>query len=160
MVNNSLINKYPKVALDIAESPKAAMILLPKEKTFEITKSDASNIFGQGAERVKYIDSQSKGTIEILVKPNGTASVLGLEVPEKFRGLGIGQSLQAKAMQDFAEMQGQVSSKAAATTAYRLGRRPPFQPNATLKDVYNLIDENSSVNLVSPKMQTRFQQEQ
>ena len=130
------------------------------DKPFEIIKSDASQIFGRGAERVKYTDPHSKGTIEMLVKPDGTASVLGLEVPEKFRGLGIGKSLQAKAMQDFTEMQGQVSSKAAATTAYKLGRRPPFQPNATLNDVFKLMDENSSVNLVSPKMQSRFQQEQ
>ena len=130
------------------------------DKPFEVTKKDASEIFGKGAERIKYTDPHSKGTIEMLVKPDGTASVLGLEVPEKFRGLGIGQSLQAKAMQDFTEMQGQVSSKAAATTAYKLGRRPPFQPNATLKDVFKLMDENSSVNLVSPKMQARFKQEQ
>ncbi|MEN9901078.1 MAG: hypothetical protein RLZZ152_2122 [Pseudomonadota bacterium] len=131
-----------------------------KTPVFEITKMDASQIFGKGAERVKYTDPHSKGTIEVLVRPDGTASVLGLEVPEKFRGLGIGQSLQAKAMQDFTEMQGQVSSKAAATTAYKLGRRPPFQPHATLNDVFKLMDENSSVNLVSPKMQTLFQQEQ
>lgn len=233
MISKTLTNKYPKVALDIAESPKAidlskivvpqelrnqglgssvmqdlidyadstgkqvrlspssdfggsptrlnkfykefgfidnrgrnkdfttreTMIRSPEEKSFEITKKDASDVFGQGAERVKYLDPKSKGTIEVLVKPDGTASVLGLEVPEKFRGLGVGQSLQNKAMQDFTELQGQVSSKAAATTAYKLGRRPPFNPNATLQDVYKLMDENSSVNLVTPKMQTRFQQE-
>jgi predicted GNAT family acetyltransferase len=139
---------------------RETMIRSPEEKSFEVTRKDASEIFGQGAERVKYLDPKSNGTIEVLVKPDGTASVLGLEVPEKFRGLGIGQSLQNKAMKDFSELQGQVSSKAAATTAYKLGRRPPFQPNATLQDVYKLMDENSSVNLVSPKMQTRFQQEQ
>jgi len=233
MISKTLANKYPNVALDIAESPKAidlsrivvpqelrnqglgssvmqdlidyadstgkqvrlspssdfggsptrlnkfykqfgfidnrgrnkdfttreTMIRSPEEKSFEVTRKDASDIFGQGAERVKYLDPKSNGTIEVLVKPDGTASVLGLEVPEKFRGLGIGQSLQNKAMKDFSELQGQVSSKAAATTAYKLGRRPPFQPNATLQDVYKLMDENSSVNLVSPKMQTRFQQE-
>jgi hypothetical protein len=46
--------------------------------------------------------------------------------------------------------------KAAAKTAYRLGRRPPNQPNASLDDVFKLMDENSSVNLVSPKMQQTF----
>jgi ribosomal protein S18 acetylase RimI-like enzyme len=140
-------------------STRETMIRSPEEKTFEITKRDASDIFGQGAERVKYIDPQSQGTIEVLVKPDGTASVLGLEVPEKFRGLGIGQSLQNKAMKDFAELQGQVSSKAAATTAYKLGRRPPFNPSASLQDVFKIMDENSSVNMVTPKMQKRFQQE-
>ena len=53
-------------------------------------------------------------------------------------------------------MQGQVSSKAAAKTAFDLGRRPVNNPNATLNDVFKAIDEFSSVNLVSPKMQERF----
>jgi hypothetical protein len=72
------------------------------------------------------------------------------------RGQGIGQSLQSQVMQDFPEMMGQVSSKAAAKTAYRLGRRPPNAPDATLDDVYKIMDEYSSVNLVSPEMQKRF----
>jgi hypothetical protein len=84
---------------------------------------------------------------------------LGLEVPETARGKGIGQSLQAQVMQDFPEMMGQVSSKAAGKTAYRLGRRPPNEPNASLDDVYKIMDENSSVNLVSPEMQKRFMPE-
>jgi len=50
-------------------------------------------------------------------------------------------------------MGGQVSSKAAATTAYRLGRRPYGQPDATLEDVFRMIDEDSSVNLISPAAQ-------
>jgi len=89
-------------------------------------------------------------------RPDNTASVLGLEVPEAFRGKGIGESLQSQVMQDFPAMMGQVSSKAAAKTAYRLGRRPPNQPNASLDDVFKIMDENSSVNLVSPKMQQTF----
>jgi hypothetical protein len=74
-------------------------------------------------------------------------------VPEKFRGQKIGESLQAQVMQDFPVLQGQVSSRAAAKTAYRLGRRPPGQPEASLDDVYKIMDEYSSVNLVSPTMQ-------
>jgi hypothetical protein len=53
-------------------------------------------------------------------------------------------------------MQGQVSSKAAATNAYKLGRRPPNMPDATLDDVYRMIDEDSSVNMISPQMQQRI----
>jgi hypothetical protein len=127
-------------------------------RPFETTTSDASEIFGQGAKRVKYIDPNSGGVIDVLQKPDGTASVLGLEVPEAMRGQGIGQSLQSQVMQDFPEMMGQVSSKAAAKTAYRLGRRPPNAPDATLDDVYKIMDEYSSVNLVSPEMQKRFMQ--
>ena len=129
----------------------------PAALAFEVTKRDASDIFGAGAERVKYTDPASGSTIEVLVKPDGSASVLNLEVPEGSRGKGIGKNLQAKVLNDYPVMQGQVSSKAAATTAYKLGRRPPGQPKATLKNVFDIIDENSSVNMVSPDMQARFE---
>jgi predicted GNAT family acetyltransferase len=123
---------------------------------FDIVKRDASEIFGEGAQRIRYIDPKSNGQIEVLARQDGTASVLSLEVPEKFRGQKIGESLQKQVLQDFPDMQGQVSSKAAATTAYRLGRRPVDMPNATLKDVHKMIDEDSSVNLISPQMQERI----
>jgi hypothetical protein len=126
---------------------------------FDVVKRDASDIFGSGSQRIKYIDPKSGGMIDVLQRPDGTASVLGLEVPEAMRGQGIGQSLQSQVMQDFPEMMGQVSSRAAAKTAYRLGRRPPNAPDATLDDVYRVMDENSSVNLVSPEMQKRFMPE-
>jgi len=131
-------------------------LLEPQPKNFETSVSDASQIFGEGAKRIKYTDPNSGGMIDVLQRPDGTASVLGLEVPEAMRGQGIGQSLQSQVMQDFPEMMGQVSSKAAAKTAYRLGRRPPNEPEATLDDVYKIMDEYSSVNLVSPDMQKRF----
>ena len=123
---------------------------------FNVASKDASEIFGSGATRFKYTEPQSGGSMEILARPDGSASVLSLEVPEKFRGMKIGESLQSQAMQDFPVLQGQVSSKAAAKTAYRLGRRPPNEPNATLDDVYKIMDEYSSVNLVSPQMQRSF----
>ena len=91
-----------------------------------------------------------------MARKDGTASVLSLEVPEKFRGQKIGESLQKQVLQDFPDMQGQVSSKAAATTAYRLGRRPVDMPDATLKNVHKMIDEDSSVNMISPQMQQRI----
>jgi hypothetical protein len=120
---------------------------------FNVASRDASEIFGAGAARVRYTEPNSGGSIEVLRKPDGSASVLSLEVPEPFRGQKIGESLQSQAMQDFPVLQGQVSSRAAAKTAYRLGRRPPGQPNASLDDVYKIMDEYSSVNLVSPTMQ-------
>lgn len=120
---------------------------------FNVTRKDASNIFGEGSERVRYTDAKSGGTMEVVVRPDGSASVLELEVPEASRGQGIGQALQQRVMQDFPVMGGQVSSKAAAKTAYRLGRRPYGQPDATLEDVFRMIDEDSSVNLISPQAQ-------
>ena len=53
-------------------------------------------------------------------------------------------------------MGGQVSSKAAATTAHRLGRRPPKNPDASLEDVFKVMDEQSSANMVSPQLQALF----
>ena len=125
---------------------------------FNVVKRDASDIFGAGAERVRYIEPKSGGSIEVLSKPDGSASILSLEVPEKFRGKKIGESLQAQVMQDFPEFGGQFSSKAAAKGAYRLGLRPLSQPNATFDDVLKMIDEDSSVNMVTPQMQSRFTQ--
>jgi hypothetical protein len=123
---------------------------------FDVVKRDASDIFGEGAQRIRYTDPKSGGAIDVLSRPDGTASVLGLEVPEKFRGKKIGESLQKQVLEDFPDMQGQVSSKAAATTAYRIGRRPVDMPDATLKDVHKMIDEDSSVNMISPQMQQRI----
>ena len=123
---------------------------------FDVTRKDASGIFGEGSERVRYTDPKSKSTMEVVVRPDGSASVLDLVVPDESRGKGLGQNLQAQVMKDFPMMGGQVSSKAAATTAYRLGRRPVGQPNATLDDVFAAIDDMSSVNLVSPDMQKKL----
>jgi ribosomal protein S18 acetylase RimI-like enzyme len=138
---------FDDVEMAMREAPSTSL---------DVTRRDASNIFGEGSERVRYTDPQSGGTIEVVVRPDGSASVLDLEVPGEFRGQGIGQRLQERVMQDFPMMGGQVSSKAAATTAYRLGRRPPGQPDATLDEVFAMIDDMSSVNLVSPEMQARF----
>lgn len=144
---------FDEVARAMQEAPPASA---PKAAPLDVSRRDASNIFGEGSERVRYTDPQSGGTIEVVVRPDGSASVLELEVPEASRGQGIGQTLQERVMQDFPVMGGQVSSKAAATTAYRLGRRPPGKPNATLEEVFADIDEMSSVNMVSPAMQERL----
>jgi predicted GNAT family acetyltransferase len=134
-------------------------IMRAADDGFDVSRRDASNIFGEGSERVRYTDPNSGGTIEVAVRPDGGASVLELDVPEAFRGKGIGQSLQQRVMEDFPKMGGQVSSKAAAKTAYRLGRRPYGQPDATLDDVFAAIDDMSSTNLVSPQMQPNPAQE-
>jgi len=139
--------------------PKTVKILEKNDipvPNFDVVKTNASEIFGKGAERVRYTDPKSGGFIDVLSKPDGTASVMGLEVPKEFRGTGIGKELQSKVLSDFPVMGGQVSSKAAATNAYKLGRRPVGKPNATLEDVLKTIDEDSSVNLVSTEMQKMF----
>jgi predicted GNAT family acetyltransferase len=157
MASGAWINSpYGHQAMQAGSGFAGTIIGKPLDNVFNIVKKDASDIFGAGAEKIRYIDPKSGGTIEILSKPDKSASVLSLEVPEQFRGKKIGESLQARVLQDFPEMQGQVSSKAAAKTAYRLGRRPVGQPNATLDDVFKTIDQDSSVNLVSPEMQKRF----
>ncbi len=109
-----------------------------------------SDTFGEGAKSVTYTDPDSGGFIEVVQRKDGPTSVLALEVPEQFRGSGIGQELQAAAMADNPMLQGQVSSKAAAVGAYRLGRRPVGKPDATLKEVFSIIDEQSSVLMKRP----------
>ena len=122
-------------------------------KGFEAISSDAADIFGVGAKKVVYKDPYSGGLMQVLTRPGQPASVLGLEVPENFRNQGIAGRLQGQALKDFPNMQGQVSSKAAAKSAYKLGRRPVGRPDASLDDVLKAIDEDSSVNLVSPARQ-------
>lgn len=116
---------------------------------------DGSEIFGNGALIHRYTHPETGGYIDVLQRPQGPASVLGLEVPEEHRGKGIGQMLQAEALERHPALMGQVSSKAAATTAYRLGRRPYGAPDATLDDVFSTIDSDSSVNMLSPQAQPK-----
>ena len=138
----------PAIA-SVLKGPRALQKVLDLSRKVE----DASDIFGEGAKRVRLTDKETGGTIELLERQDGSASVIELQVPEEFRGQGVGEALQAKALAEYPNMQGQVSSKAAATTAYRLGRRPYGNPDATLDDVFAQIDEMSSVNLISPERQ-------
>lgn len=138
----------PAIA-SVLKAPRALQKVLDLSRRVE----DASDIFGEGAKRVRLTDKETGGTIELLERQDGSASVIELQVPEEFRGQGVGEALQAKALAEYPNMQGQVSSKAAATTAYRLGRRPYGNPDATLDDVFAQIDEMSSVNLISPERQ-------
>ena len=151
---DQLANEY----LDMASTIMPMGMVSPKSgllggKAFDVSKTDASDIFGAGAEKVIYKDPNSGGYIQVLTRPDQPASVTALEVPEAFRKQGIGGSLQEQALKDFPNMQGQVSSKSAARSAYKQGRRPVGQPDATLDDVLKMIDEDSSVNLVSPARQ-------
>jgi len=147
----------PLEATPVPESVSATPA--PAERIVRSDPVDASDTFEPGAQRSTYSDPESGGRLEIVQRPDGTASVIGLEVPEGSRGQGIGSALQAQAQQDNPLLQGQVSSKAAATTAYRLGRRPVGQPDATLEQVFSAIDRDSSVNMVTPEMQARLQAE-
>jgi len=116
---------------------------------FNIKESDASDIYGANNSFVRITENDSKGYIKLRVYPDGAASVVDLFVPEDRRGKGIGQKLQSEALKKYPNLMGQVSSKAAATTAYRLGRRPVSKPDATIEDVYKMIDDDTSVNLAS-----------
>jgi len=120
-----------------------------------VQSKDGSGIFGDGAMIHRYVHPETGSHIEVLERRNGPASVLGLEVPEEHRGKGIGQMLQAEAMERHPALMGQVSSKAAATTAYRLGRRPYSASDASLEDVFSAIDRDSSVNMLSPQAQPK-----
>ena len=119
-------------------------------KRFKTSVLDESGIFGEGAKRKIYTDESTGGSIHVLEQADGKQSVLQLEVPEEHRKKGVGKALQQHAMKENPNLQGQVSSKYAAKSAYDLGRRPYGKPNATLEDTYAAIDDMSSVNMVSP----------
>ena len=54
-------------------------------------------------------------------------------------------------MKDNPDFSGQVSSKKAAVNAYKVGRRPVNNPNASIEEVLETIDRSSSVNMVTPR---------
>ena len=109
------------------------------------------DVTNDGAGNVKYTDRSTGGYIDVLVDDTAARSgnVTGLYVPDEFRGQGVANSLLRAAMDDNPDMMGQVSSKKAAVNAYRAGRRPIDNPNATIGDVLRAIDENSSVNMAT-----------
>lgn len=150
MVGNAMESYMARTGLAPRIMPEGGLL---GDKAFDVSKADASDIFGAGAQKTTYKDPESGGYIQVLTRPDQPASVTALEVPEAFRQQGIGGSLQEQALKDFPNMQGQVSSKAAARSAYKQGRRPVGQPDATLDDVLRIIDEDSSVNLVSQARQ-------
>jgi predicted GNAT family acetyltransferase len=119
----------------------------------KIVKSEprVADYIEPGSVMIRYNDPDTGSFMDIVTRPKGarSASVIGLEVPEEHRGRGIGMALQSAVMNDFPSMMGQVSSKAAAVNAYKAGRRPINNPNATLEDVFKAIDEDSSVNLAT-----------
>ena len=125
----------------------------PKRPAPNIIKSEPrpAEYIEQGSVMIRYSDPETGGFMDIVTRPKGqrSVSVIGLEVPEEFRGMGIGKALQDAVLNDFPSLMGQVSSKAAAVNAYKRGRRPLNNPNASLEDVFKAIDEDSSVNLAT-----------
>ena len=149
-----LVRKNIKVIESRERLPSASSTEPASPLNFKKTSIDASDTFGEGAKRVTYTDPTSGSNIVLIDRSaqNKTSSIIELFVPEKFRKRGIGKSILKKAMEDYPNIMGQVSSKAAAKNAYDLGRRPVTKPDATLEEVFKMIDENSSVNLVSKQI--------
>lgn len=121
-------------------------------KATDIVKDfkEAPSVFGEGARQVDFIDQETGSKLSVIERNDETSSVIDLFVPEEHRGKGIGFKLQQQAMDEIPDLMGQVSSKAAAVNAYRLGRRPVVNPDATLEETLALIDQDSSVNMLSP----------
>ena len=120
---------------------------------FTTSTEPADSFLSEDGVMKTYTDPKSGGFIKVLKEKDGSARVINFEVPEESRGKGIGQALQALAMKDSPILSGNVETKAAATTAYRMGRRPSGQPDATLDEVLDMIDTSRMVNLVSPAAQ-------
>jgi predicted GNAT family acetyltransferase len=149
-------NKVTNVAADVGMLGGLLSGGVPRSalgsNAFRREVSDASGLFGKGAEKIKYIDDATGSDFSVVKKP-GTAnvSVLDTNVPEGSRGKGVGKALLARALEDHPNMQGQIHSKAAAVNAYNAGRRPYDMPDATIEDVFGIMDDMSSVNMVTTK---------
>ena len=102
------------------------------------------------ANEIVYTHEPSGGIMKLAEYPDGRVSTLELEVPEEHRRQGIGASLQEAAITEYPEMMGQVSSQSALKSAYRLGRRPVGNPEASLEDALRLQAEATSVNMQRP----------
>lgn len=100
-----------------------------------------------------HVHPETDSYISAVTRPTGrrSASITDLYVPEEHRQKGIGKMLLNSMMQQFPSLQGQVSSKIAAKNAYAAGRRMAGNESASLDDVYKKIDEDSSVNMWTPK---------
>ena len=134
------------IASLLAEDSKAGPLAKVISKT--INRQDDANL--PWSSEAQYTHDQSGGFMRLGVYPDGRVSTLELEVPEEFRRRGIGGELQESALRDYPEMQGQVSSKSALRNAYRLGRRPVEEPNATLERALEMQSQASSVNMKRP----------
>ena len=122
----------------------------PLAKFISKTVSRQDDVDLPWSSEATYTHDPSGGFMKLGIYPDGRASTLELEVPEEFRRGGIGSELQESALLDYPEMQGQVSSKSALKNAYRLGRRPVEEPEATLERALEMQREASSVNMRRP----------
>ena len=134
------------IASLLAEDSEAGPLAKVISKT--INRQDDANL--PWSSEAQYTHDQSGGFMRLGIDPDGRVSTLELEVPEEFRRRGIGGELQELALRDYPEMQGQVSSKSALRNAYRLGRRPVEEPDATLERALEMQSQASSVNMKRP----------
>lgn len=75
-------------------------------------------------------------------------TIVDFFVPEEERGTGKGKALLKEAVSKYKNLSGQFSSKKAAKIFYDLGGRLAIDKNATLEDIYKIIDRDSSVRLI------------
>lgn len=128
--------------------------LSAKAQALDVTVTRAPSKIGKGyGDYVTYTEP-SGGVVRVVERENAAraASVVDFVVPEALRGQGIGRALMERVLADNPSLMGQVSSRAAAKLAYDMGRRPFNQPDATLEDIYRIIESDSSVNLLTPEL--------
>ena len=126
--------------------------LSAKAQALDVTVTRAPSEIGKGyGDYVTYTEP-SGGVVRVVERENAAraVSVVDFVVPEALRGQGIGRALMERVLADNPSLMGQVSSRAAAKLAYDMGRRPFNQPDATLEDIYRIIESDSSVNLLTP----------
>jgi len=128
--------------------------LSAKAQALDVKVTRTPSEIGKGyGDYVTYTEP-SGGVVRVVERKGAAreASVVDFVIPEALRGQGIGRALMERVLADNPSLMGQVSSRAAAKLAYDMGRRPFNQPDATLEDIYRIIESDSSVNLLTPEL--------
>ena len=106
---------------------------IPKGETKEVT-------IGKKDWETPHITIWERSEYSNLAMP----TIIDFFVPEEERGTGKGKALLKEAVSKYKNLSGQFSSKKAAKIFYDLGGRLATDRNATLEDIYKIMDRDSS----------------
>ena len=127
--NQKLSNRHKEGAKASAPAPAA--------KKTSLAKENGAVIENEGG----YIDVQFAKT-DFSPRPQ---SIIDFVVDEKKRGKGYGKKLLTEALRRYDNLGGQASSRASVKVMWSAGMRNPAKPNASLEDLFAILDVDSSV---------------
>lgn len=120
------------------------MLLTQLFETDQITKKQSPQFGHMGAVQFSMLG----GSIDVVPDSKYSptkSSVVEFIVDEDTRGQGIGTQLLQRAMRDYPELGGQVSSAASLKVFYKLGFRNPELPDGTFEDYLKSFQKSQSI---------------